>query len=534
LPERKARLAAILLCALLIFLPSCGRKTNSTTAVRTLRYPILFNIATLDPATCFNVENWEVVENIFEGLVGYDVSGKIVPRLAETWEVSEGARRYIFHLRKDAKFHNGRRMTAADVKYSLERALWPETKSPAAANYLAGITGLKEVTSGKRKDLPGIRVVDDATVEISLDKPSGYFLGQLTVSVACVVCREEVEKNGGRIDEHSAVGTGPFKLGQFQPGVQIIFDANRSYYGRQAGVDRVERRIILDSNTAHILYEAGEADILGISGVQYVQDKKDPRLAKEIMTHPTASNMYVVIHPRLQPAFKDVRVRQAFAEAINRDEAVRLAGEGTLTRVDTFLAPGVPGYQPDVRRFRYDPAHARQLLASAGYPGGKGFPRLTLVYIQKEAGWSAFAHVIRDGLKQNLGIEADLQEREAAVFNSDTNTKEIVPFYVFGWTADYLDPQNFLSTLLRTGAPVNRCGYSNPELDALCDKADIETDDRKRAALYAKADEIAMRDVAVLPIATGIGITLVKPTAHGFEANPICVLPLNSVTISPK
>jgi oligopeptide transport system substrate-binding protein len=534
LPDQKARLAAILLCAFLIFLPSCGRKTNNSTAVRTLRYPILFNIDTLDPARCFNVENWEVVENIFEGLVGYEANGKIVPRLAETWDVADGASRYTFHLRKDAKFHNGRRVTATDVKYSLERALWPDTKSPAAANYLAGIKGLKEVVTGKRKDLPGVRVVDDSTVEISLDKPSGYFLGQLTVSVACIVCREEVEKNDGRIDEHSAVGTGPFKLGQFQPGVQIVFDANHSYYGRRAGMDRVERRIILDQNTAHILYETGEVDILGISGVQYVQDKKDPRLAKEIVTHPTANNLYMVMHPRLQPAFKDVRVRRAFAEAINRDEAVRLAGEGTLNRVDMLLAPGVPGYQPNIRRFRYDPEHARQLLASAGYPGGKGFPRLTLVYIQKEPGWSAFAHVIRDGLKQNLGIEVDLQERESAVFNSDTNTKEIVPFYVFGWTADYLDPQNFLSTLLRTGAPVNRCGYSNPEFDALCDKADVEADAGKRAALYAKADEIAMRDVAVLPIATGIGLLLARPTVHGFEASPVCILPLNSVTISPK
>jgi oligopeptide transport system substrate-binding protein len=501
--------------------------------MRTLRYPITSNIDSLDPAVSFNMENWQVIENIFEGLVGYDTSGKIVPRLAEKWDISDGGRRYTFHLRQDAKFHNGRKVVASDVKYSIERALWPETKSPGAANFFSGITGVKEVVVGKRKDLTGVRVVDDSTVEILLDKPAGYFLGQLTVCVGCVVCREEIEKNGGRIDEQSAVGTGPFKLGQYQPGVKIVLDANRSYYGRQAGVDRVERRIVLDPSTAHILYETGEADVVDTTGVQSQQDRKDPRLAKELVIQPTATNLFMILHTRLQPAFRDLRVRQAFAEAIDRDEAVRLAGGGVRVRVDTLLAPGIPGYQPGIRRFRYDPAHARQLLASAGFPGGKGFPRLALVIIQKEPVWSGLAQVVRDGLKENLGIEVDLQEREGVVFNKDSNNDKM-PFYLYGWTADYLDAQSFLSSLLRSGSSVNHYGYSNPELDALCDRADGETDERKRTALYAKADEIAMRDIAVLPLTTAVNFTLVKPNVHGFEENPICVLPLNGITISSK
>jgi oligopeptide transport system substrate-binding protein len=533
LPDRILRGAAALLCALLVFLSSCGRKTNNTSAGRTLHYPLSSNIETLDPAISSTLTSWAVIENIFEGLVAYDADGKVIPLLAEKWNVADGGRRYTFYLRRDAKFHNGRKLVAADVKYSLERALWPQTKSPTAVGYLSGIKGLQDVVAGKRRDLAGVRVVDDATVEISLDKPSGYFLGQLTTGVGCVVCREEIEKNGGRIDEHSAVGTGPFKLVQFQPGLQVILDANRSYYGRQAGVDRVESPIVLDMNTSHVRYETGEADMVGIFGSQYPQDKKDARLAKEIVVLPKAGNIYMVMHPRLLPAFKDQRVRQAFAEAINRDEAVRLAGEGTLTRVDTFLAPGVPGYKAGIRRFRYDSAHARQLLASAGYPGGKGFPRLTLVYIEKNPIWSVLAHVIRDGLKENLGIEVDLQEREDVAFNTDTN-KENIPFYLNSWTADYLDPQNFLSTLLRSGAPVSHTGYNSPEFDALCDKADIETDWDKRVVLYTRADEVAMRDVAVLPLATRVSTTLVKPYVHGFAASPLGALPLNGITISPK
>ncbi len=212
-------------------------------------------------------------------------------------------------------------------------------------------------------------------------------------------------------------------------------------------------------------------------------------------------------------------MRLAFAQAIDKDTLSRVAYKGTSPRADSFLPPGLPGSDPTAPPMRYDPAAARKSLAEAGYPEGKGFPSLTLVYLEKQPEWYAMAQLIRDDLRKNLGITVNLREYEAVAFWRDTSDAERIPFYITGWIADYLDPQDFLSTLLRSGAKLGHTGYRNPRFDAVCDRADAETDMQKRVPLYREADRIAMEDVAVLPLVFYRQPLLVKPYVRDYQSN---------------
>lgn len=476
----------------------------------------------MDPARIQDVYTSELLQNIYEGLITIDEKLRVVPALAESWETSPDRKTYTFHLRKNARFHKpfDRPATAADVKYSLERALWPATKSAVAANYLAGIVGVDAVSRGERRDLEGVRVIDAATLTVTLDKPRGYFLQALTYPTGFVVCKDAIEKNDGILDEKAAIGTGPFSLERYQHGYKVTLAANPEYWGGKPLLARIDRSITLDTQTQHVMYENGEMDAVPqVALSDFVSDQNNPSLRAQSHLLGQANVFYLVMHPGLQPVFKDRKVRRAIAEAIDRDEVARIAYKGTSPRADGLLPPGILGHDPNIPKIPYDPVAARRLLSEAGFPGGQQFPPLTLVFLEKEPQWSAMAHVIRDYLMKNLGITIALQEHEAATFWADTSDAEKIPFFITGWVADYPDPQDFLSTLLRTGAKLNHVAYGNPEFDRLCDQADAESDSNKRAELYRQVDRIAMRDVAVLPLVFYNQPMLVKPQVKDYRSN---------------
>jgi oligopeptide transport system substrate-binding protein len=510
-----------------------GSSTGGSAKAATLRYPLTLEPATLDPACINETPTLEMLQNIYDGLVIFDENNRIVPNLAEKWEISPDGKTYTFHLRPDVRFHNGRQLTSADVKYSLERALWKETKSGVAGTYLAGISGCKEAATGARRDLPGVSTPDPLTVVIQLTGPRGYFLGELAYPTGWVVCREAIEKNGGVLDEKATVGTGPYTLASYRHGYGFVLTPNPSYWGEKPKVDRIERPIIRDSQTVHVRYENNELDMCSDSPADFLKDKSNPALRDQIHVMPSGLTTFLVMQPKRQPAFADRRVRRAIAMAINRDDVVKIASQGVWQRADSFLPPGFPGFNANFRKIPYDPDGARKLLAEAGFPDGKGFPNLTLVFEQNTPEYSALAQIVRDNLKQNLGIGVDLQEHEAATLRTDVFAQK-VPFSLANWAPDYIDPQNFLSMLLRTGANMNFSSYSNPQFDALCDKADIESDMAKRLPLYQQADQIAMDDVAIFPIYYGTSRILAKPHLRGWSRNLMSFLPHTKTRIEPK
>jgi oligopeptide transport system substrate-binding protein len=507
-------LALAILC--LLTLTACGRhnpnsgSSSSGKPEQILRYALRIEPPSLDPVRIQDLYSAELLQNVYEGLVTFDKDNKIAPALAEKWEISPDRKTYTFHLRPGVKFHNGSILTADDVKFSFERAL-ADKKSATAQNYLTGVLGVEDVVSGKTKDLAGVKVVNANTLTVTLDKPRGYILGMLAYPSNYVVCKAAIQQSNGEIDEKTAIGTGPFKIDKYERGAKIELAAFNDYRGGRPKLDRIVRPIVLNFQTAHTKYDADEVDECDLTASDYAVDKKDPKLQGETRLLPQAGTWYVTFQQRIEPVFRNPRVRMAIAQAIDRDEMTRIATSGVWPRADGFLPPGIPGYNAGIRKIPFNPANARKLLADAGFPGGQNFPKLTLVYAQSQPETAAMAQRIREDLKQNLGITIETSEREAATFFTDTSSKENVPFFLTGWIADYIDPQDYLSTMLRTGAALNHIGYSNPQFDALCDKADAESDMAKRVPLYQQADQIAVDDVALFPLTYNIQPILLKP-----------------------
>ncbi len=512
----------LLICSLslLASLPGCTRSRSANTGHSVLRYPIIQEPGSLDPVRMQDVYSAELLQNIYEGLVTFDEKNTVVPCLASSWDLSSDGKTYTFHIRPNAQFHApfARSITAEDVKYSLERAL-RDSRSPTSVNYLGDIVGARDLAAGKRNDLPGAKVIDYQTLAISLNSPRGYFLGAIAYPTGWVVCKEAIEKSGGNIDEKSAIGTGPFMLHEYRRGSKVILAANPNYWAGRPKLDRIERPIVLDTQTMQAMYENNEIDAVNTSLGDYVHDTQNPALKADCHLLPQANVIYLVMHQKLQPVFADRRVRQAFALAIDREEVARVAYKSTCQPAYSFVPPGMPGENPGIRRLSYDPAKARDLLAQAGFPGGKGFPSITLYLREKDLEWEGIANLARDFLIKNLGITISLKQYESVQFWHDTSNEEKLPFYITGWIADYLDPQDFLSLLLKTGSQYNHIGYSNPQFDALCEKADVETDPKKRIPMYRLADQIAMDDVAVLPVVFYRQPQLVKPYVKDYKNN---------------
>ena len=417
----KRRLFILFSLLSLFTLTGCTRP-RGTAHEAVLRYPIIQEPGSLDPVRMQDVYTNELLQNIYEGLVTFDANNRVVACLASSWDISPDGKTYTFHIRPGARFHKpfARALTADDVKYSLVRAL-RDPKSPTAVNYLGEIEGARDLAAGKRKDLPGVKVIDPSTVAVTLVGPRGYFLGAFAYPTSWVVCKEAIEKTGGLIDEHSAIGTGPFSLLEYRRGSKVILAANPDYWGDKPKLERIERPIVLDFQTAHAMYESGEIDAINPSLTDYQGDQQNPTLKAQSHLLPQANVLYIVMHQKLQPVFADKRVRQAFAHAIDREEIARVAYKGGCPAAYSFVPPGMPGENPGIRKLTYDPVKAKDLLAQAGFPGGAGFPSLTFVIREKDLEWEGIANLVRDYLRKNLGITVALKTYESVQFWHDTS-----------------------------------------------------------------------------------------------------------------
>ena len=492
----------------------------------TLRIREATNPRSLDPAVANSIDQGELLQNCCEGLVRINADNQPEPALAEKWDISPDGKTYTFHLRKGVTFHDGKPMTAADVKYSWERALSPQTKSGVAVNYLDGVIGVKDVPKDKPAVLPGVKVVDDFTLTVTLDHPRAYFPGMIAYVSNDVLCKADVEANGGVVDEKilGKIGTGPFIFESYAPNQSVTFKANPNYWGGAPKLKGLFYSIITVPQTAYDNFRTNKLDILNPSVQEYTQDKQKSEYAALYHLSPVASVSYLIMQRVKEPAFAKTEVRKAFALAIDRDSIVRIAYQGVGQRADGFTPPQLLGGQSPPPPIPFDPAQAKALLAKAGYPDGKGFPSLTLTYIQGSDVNSKTAEIIRNNLKDNLNINVNLQEREFGQFYED-DKNGLMSFYLAGWVADYPDAQDFLSTMLMTGASQNHSKYGNPQFDALCQQADVESDPAKRAPLYASADKIMMQDVGVLPIAFSQRIYLIKPNVRNWRVNVCSYLP---------
>jgi ABC-type transport system substrate-binding protein len=540
----KQPLASVL--GLVLLLDIAGCRSNDPSQPSTIRHRPSATAATLhlaqsaepttfDPAVVEDGPTIEVLMHICDGLVQWTPQNKLAPALAERWEVSPDGRTFTFHLRPGVKFQNGRPLKASDFVYSMNRALRPETRSTVAMTYLNAIMGAADVAAGRSKDAKGLDAPDDHTLKITIDAPKAYFLAKLTYPTAYAVCREAIESPGrrgtrvGRMDETNLIGTGPFRLAEYRRGERIVLERNPDYFEGAPKLPRIERAIVLDAGTRHAMFENGQLDIVDVTMADLEQDRKDPELSSKLHYFERPAIYYAALNQRAFPPFKDHRVRQAFAAAIDRDRICRTVLLGVNQPAAGIIPPGVPGYDPRYSGLAYDVTKAKALMAAAGFPDGRGFPALTLTFRERQPDIKRVCEVIAEMLRTSLGLNVTLRELEWGKFLTERN-RGTMPLYFLRWMADYLDPQDFTSVMLHTGTPENTIGYSNPEFDRLCDRADVEQDPAKRMALYRQAQSIAVQDAPWVPVYFQKDVELWNPRLHGVEDSLMGHLPHKRTT----
>jgi oligopeptide transport system substrate-binding protein len=485
---------------------------------------------TFDPALVQDGPTIEVLMHVFDGLVQWTTTNELAPALAEKWERSADGRTFTFHLRPGVKFHNGRELKASDFVYGMNRALRPETRSTVAMSYLNDIVGAAEVAAGRAKEAKGIAAPDDHTLKLTIDRPKAYFLAKLTYPTAYAVCREAIDQNGGRMDETNLVGTGPFRLTEYRRGSRIVLERNESYFEGAPKLARIERAIALDAGTRHAMFERGQLDIVDVTMGDLEQDRQDPELSSKLQYFNRPAIYYAAMNQRAFTPFKDQRVRQAISQAVDKAKICHTVLLGINQPAKGIIPPGVPGHDPSFAGLPFDVAKAKSLLAAAGYPDGKGFPALTLTFRERAPDIKRVCEVTAEMLRANLGLNVSLRELEWGKFLEERN-RGTMPFFFLRWSADYLDPQNFTSVMLRTGAPENTLGYSNPEFDRLCDQGDVEQDATKRMALYRQAEAIAVTDAPWSPTYFQRDVELWNPRLKGIEDSLMGHLPHKRTTI---
>ncbi|MDX2066761.1 MAG: peptide ABC transporter substrate-binding protein [Fimbriimonadaceae bacterium] len=492
------------------------------------RYAMHASPTTLDPGKVQDVDTSDLLQNIYQGLVAYDDKNEIVPVLAESWTVEDGGKRYRFRLRGGLKFHSGRAVKASDVVYSLNRHVDPKFGSPTAG-YLSDIVGYADVLAGKATVLKGLSAPNDSEVVIDLDAPRPYFLGKLTYPCAFVVNPERAK--GEITVETRADGTGPYRLRAYAKDQEVLLEAFDGTVGGRPPTGVLVRPIIKDAATRLLKYRNGELDILTLERQDMAAVEKDAKLRADVVEVPRPVIYYLGMNQARFAPFRDARVRRAFMLGINRKKiAEDVIG---LPYAKGFVPPGVTGHRADLAGVPFDPSAARRLLAEAGYPEGHNFPALTITYREGRPDSQLLAVSAVTDLKKNLGINVSARAMEWRSFLEARNAKQL-QFVGLSWYADYLDPENFLSFLMRSDASENRDGYANPEFDALCRQADVEMDPSKRTSLYHQAEDILLEDAARIPVYYGRDILLVSPRVSGLRTNLFGTMPHATVTVSAR
>jgi oligopeptide transport system substrate-binding protein len=483
---------------------------------------------TLDPAISSEMSSHLYVMQLYGGLVKFDAQLKPVPDIAESWEVSPDGKTFTFLLRKDVKFHDGRLLTAADIKYSFERTCNPATGSPTALTYLGDIVGVPDVISGKAKSISGIEVVNDSTVKISIDAPKAYFLSKMAYPTAFIVDKKNVETGPNWWKKPN--GTGPYKLAQWDQGNLIILEPNNYYYGKKASV-RVAFHLLSGAPILMSLYETGKIDVLEVNKLT-IDRANDPAgpFAKQLHIYPQFSLSYIGFNTS-KPPFDDVYVRQAFCHAVDKDKIIRLTQKDMVTPATGIIPEGMPGFNKDIKGLDYNLDTARALLAKSKYGSADKLPPITITLASMgDIGIDDYLGAILQGWKRDLGVTVNVRLLNQRAFQYNLR-EEADELFAMGWVADYPDPQNFLDILFHTGNDYNDGNFSNKEVDALLDQAAVEQDYNKRIAMYQQAEQLIVDQAPILPLWFSRNYMLVNPRVQGFTIDPLGVPRFNQITL---
>ncbi|MEA3426963.1 MAG: ABC transporter substrate-binding protein [Bacteroidota bacterium] len=497
-------------------------------------------IATLDPAFAKNQSIMWPVHQIYNTLVEIDSGLNLVPSVARSWNISEDRLTYTFHLRNDVYFHDneaftggkGRRMTAADVAYSLQRIIDKHTASSGAW-----------IFNDRVDTTEGFTAPNDSTFQLKLLRPFHPILGILSMQYCSIVPREVVEKYGKDFRRHPC-GTGPFQFASWDEGEALILHKNPKYWERDSSgrslpyLDAVKISFFDNKATEFLQFRQG--------GLSFVNDL-DPSFKDEVLTkkgelrkqwegkillkkHPYLNTEYFGIlvdekNPLVQNSANGNRlVRQAMNHAINRRQLMMYMRNSIGIPAEAGFVPGgLPSRNTEmVKGYPYDPARAKQLLKQAGFPDGRGLPTVKLLTINIYADIASF--VARQ--LEEVGIPVQVEVIQKSLLLEQT-AKSQAQFFRGSWIADYPDAENYMAMFYsKNPAPPNYTRYKNPAFDQLYEKALLENNDSVRYQLYREMDQLVINDAPVIPIWYDMAFHLVQPNITGFYPNALNLLEL--------
>jgi len=503
------------LCVAVVATLAVGCEAGTAHDRDVLRVAVPGQPANLDPNKTSDAISGYLLTQMHEGLTRHTAELGVEPALAEKWVFSDDLLTITYTLRADAKWSDGKPLTAGDFEYSWKRLLAPETAAEYAY-FMYDIAGAEAYNSGtgKAEDV-GVHAVDARTLVVTLSRPAAYF-PHITTFIVTVPVRKDVIEAWGEdwtLPEH-AVYSGPYRVVEWIDEYKMTLEANPRYPMQKPHIPRLEIYTLSEKATAINLFVTGRMDlVLDMLPIAIPAYKGKP----SYFNGPKLEVRYVGFRMDNGP-IADVRVRKALAMAIQRDEFPRILKGGELATT-TWLPKGMFGNN-DAIGIGYQPEEARRLLAEAGFAGGQGFPRLTLLFRAGED-WRLIAENLQEQWKRELGIEVEIQTREQKVFFSEIGSTAPPPMHLARWVADFPDPENFMG-LFKGNSGNNQLAFKNSRYDELVTDAVKQPDPVKRKAMYDAAQQLlVVGDVAIVPIYTGAQNILMNPDLTGLTFHPM-------------
>jgi oligopeptide transport system substrate-binding protein len=520
------RLCYVLCLLALILHAGCGRRETRVEFGN--REQVLYKgngtePAELDPQIVTGVTEHHTIMALLEGLVTEDpVDLHPVPGVAERWDISADGRIYTFHLRKDAKWSNGDPVTAQDFLESYKRILTGSLASEYAYMHFV-VTNAEAYNQGKITDFSqvGYKALDDHTFQITLAEPTPYFLSLMNHSSWFPVHLPTLRKYGKPYERGNKwtrpghyVGNGPFVLHDWKVNTVVVAKKSPTYWDRaRVRLNEIRFFPIDSADTEERAFRSGQLHItetIPLSKIE-VYKRKQPEL---IHIEPYLGIYFYRINVT-KPPLNDKRVRQALVASIDREAIVEKITRGGQLPAYHFTPPGTAGYQSRTR-ITHDLARAKKLLAEAGYPEGRGFPKVELLFNTSEAHRS-IAEAIQQMWKVNLGIDVQLVNQEWKVYLDSQHTLNY-QLCRAAWIADYVDPNSFLDMWL-TGGGNNDTGWSNAEYDRLIAQAARESNPERRSEIFQRAEALLLDELPLIPIYFYTRVGLRRPEVKGYYPN---------------
>ncbi len=523
---------AILLCIIPLY--SCSPSSGSNKDAQKLVWNLETEPKTIDPA--LNTEGGNVPRAIFDCLTKLNKDGNPVPGCTEALpEISADGLTYTFKIRKDAKWQDGKDLVAKDFVYSFLRVLKPETGSQYATEfyYIKNAKPYNEGT-GNKEDV-GLRAIDDKTLEITLESPIAYFTELVSMFIYAPVREDVVTINGSDTsdvwsrDPKTCITNGPFKLKEWISKDKIVVEKNENWYGaKDVKLTEIDFKMIEEASTAIAAFQNNEIDFtdtVPAVDVPSLKEKGECQILPQISVNYLSINLtdkLKSISPEAYEALQKKEVRQALSYAIDRQSIVDKVTQNGEKPALAFVPYGVKddkGQDFHDKDYFQDNniAKAKELLAQAGYPDGKGFPTITLTY-QTDQIYKLVIEAIQEMWNKNLGINIELATEEWKVYQVTRKEKN----FMIGrntWIGDYMDPNTFLE-LLSSSNGNNHSGYNNSKYDELINNCRVEPDKAKRISMFREAESIIMDDMPIIPIYYFTDPVAIKPYVKGFFKLP--------------